>query len=426
MIPAEKLYPQREALYQETHARPFPRVASSSRVSHLVLLFGATTVEQELRHLGLLCGHFGQAPPQPEARSYYQDLGNFTLRWQRHGEFSTYSFFAAGAESAPFAEPALAQVPAVWVAGLPGQVLGSANFVLSPLGTGFSEAAKFDALGTAIQVGSQVKGHQTQVWSSLQLDASGFVRYLLLDQGMNEAQLGRVLQRMMELETYRILALLALPLARRMSGRLNVMDFTLILVADQIKQISELEAKQNLLAKLSELSLEVAELRSHSFRFGAAEAYFELVEEILQDLNEEKLPSQLTFGEFLHRRLMPARRTCQATMRRIQDLGQRIDHASDLLSTAVNLSLEEQNQELLHAMDRRQHLQHRLQEAVEGLSIAAISYYTIGLLKILLKGGEKLGLPLNSDLASAVAVPLVLLLVWWAVHRIKEKIIRKS
>ena len=98
--------------------------------------------------------------------------------------------------------------------------------------------------------------------------------------------------------------------------------------------------------------------------------------------------------------------------------------ASDLLRTRVDIVTEAQNQQLLEKLSRGQELQLRLQTTVEGLSIAAISYYVISLLLYLAKAGKAAGLPLHPELAAGALVPVVLWVVWRTTRRIHERLHR--
>jgi hypothetical protein len=107
------------------------------------------------------------------------------------------------------------------------------------------------------------------------------------------------------------------------------------------------------------------------------------------------------------RRFEPAVATCQTVSARLHDLSERVAQASGLLSTRVDIARERQNQALLSSMDRRAKLQLRLQQTVEGLSVAAIVYYVAGLVGYVTKGAKAGGLPLNADLVIGLAVPVV-------------------
>jgi uncharacterized membrane-anchored protein len=147
-----------------------------------------------------------------------------------------------------------------------------------------------------------------------------------------------------------------------------------------------------LLDRLTLLHADV--VREHTatqFRFSAARAYADLVALRISELREERIEGLQPFAEFTDRRLAPAMRTCEAVAKRLDTVSERVSRATQMLSTRVAISREKQNQELLESMDRRAKLQLRLQETVEGLSIAAITYYIVGLIGYLAKGAQGSG-----------------------------------
>ncbi|MDP3610955.1 MAG: DUF3422 family protein, partial [Rubrivivax sp.] len=129
-----------------------------------------------------------------------------------------------------------------------------------------------------------------------------------------------------------------------------------------------------------------------------------------------------TIGAFMARRFEPAVATCLTVSSRLHDLSERVAQASALLSTRVDIARERQNQALLSSMDRRAKLQLRLQQTVEGLSVAAIVYYVVGLVAYLSKGLKAGGVPLDADLVAAAAVPLVAVAALMAVRRARKHI----
>ena len=94
------------------------------------------------------------------------------------------------------------------------------------------------------------------------------------------------------------------------------------------------------------------------------------------------------------------------------------------MRTRVNLIIQEQNRSQLAAMNRRSRLQFRLQETVEGLSIAAISYYAVGLLSYLLNGLPLKTWGIDKSALLAAVIPLVLLGTWFVTRRIKRRLIQ--
>jgi uncharacterized membrane-anchored protein len=129
-----------------------------------------------------------------------------------------------------------------------------------------------------------------------------------------------------------------------------------------------------------------------------------------------------TLGEFIQRRLSPARSTCEWAARRQEALSQRISRTSNLLRTRVEIEQQESSQQLLAAMNRRQGLQLKLQSTVEGLSVAAITYYIVGLVTYLAKGGKELGWPWTPETTAAATIPVVALAVWGSLRRLHARL----
>ena len=182
-----------------------------------------------------------------------------------------------------------------------------------------------------------------------------------------------------------------------------------------------------MLTELSQLAANVERWRTDTnYRFSAMRAYYSLVMKRMDELKELQVENYFTIGSFLERRLTPAYHTCESVSERLEDLARRIERAGDLLQTRVDLTIEAQNQSLLASMDRRGRLQMRLQETVEGLSIAAISYYLVSLVKIVLNALYSAGFAVNKDLVTGISVPVVVAFVWWVTHRIKKVIMNAS
>jgi uncharacterized membrane-anchored protein len=113
-------------------------------------------------------------------------------------------------------------------------------------------------------------------------------------------------------------------------------------------------------------------------------------------------------------------RNCQAVQNRQESLSAKLARSADLLRTRVDVELEQQNRDLLSSMNRRAKLQLRLQQTVEGLSIAAVSYYVVGLVSYVAHGVEETGVELNPGIVAAAAVPVALLVIGLIVYRIRR------
>ena len=96
--------------------------------------------------------------------------------------------------------------------------------------------------------------------------------------------------------------------------------------------------------------------------------------------------------------------------------------ATKLLSTRIDIARQRQNQSLLASMNRRVKTQLRLQATVEGLSVAAVTYYISGLINLLAKGVVDAGLQVNPTIVTGVSIPIVASLVFMAVRRLRKKI----
>lgn len=422
------IHPLRSLLYDELHSRPFQVIPSPARVTHMALLCNEEQRQAQQAHLQQLYTLFG-CPVEPGDRNCYEyDCGSFRMRIEQHTEFTTFTFvnldIPEGSE--PFAVTGLTPLPDDWVKRLPGQVVGAFHVSIEDARQapepGLTQVKQaFEGMRL---VGSSPQDGDARVWASFRLHSDGFGRMMVINKQMSDSQLGRLTQRLLEIETYRLMALLALPVARQVSPELLKMDSRL---AELTRQLAEDEGvnERALLADLTEMAARIESWRARStFRFGATRAYHDLVLARLEALREDEVSGHLTITEFMTRRLTPAVRTCEATGKRLEDLSRRVDRVSDMMRTRVELGIEQQNQQLLSSMDRRSRIQLMMQHTVEGLSVVAISYYLIGLLKYLFEALYDLGVPLDKSLVTGIAVPVVLLTVWLATRRIHHHFIK--
>jgi uncharacterized membrane-anchored protein len=417
-------HPSRPALAAEVHARPFLLLQAPVKVSYLAAVSGERGAAADHAHLSLLCARQGVAPPAPGATHFAGDLGPFRLKWERHTEFSSYTFVRDGPFADPFAEPAAGWVPQDWMAAIPGPILAAIHLGVAP---GGAIAPSLDELGQifdrAALAGSSLMGGLARAWTDVRIHADGFARILVHDNGLDARGTGRLVQRLLELETYRLAAMLAFPLARDALPRVAEAERALGEVVARLPEISGVDEERQLLQRLSELAARAeAVSAATSYRFGAARAYYALVRQRMEELREERLRHLQPLAQFLLRRLAPAMATCESVDAREEALSRRIARASDLLRTRVDVALEEQNRDLLRSMDRRARLQLRLQQTVEGLSVVVVSYYLIGLLGYLVKGAKAAGVAVDPEIAPALALPFVVALVWVAMRRLRRAI----
>ena len=417
------VHPRREELYEELHSRPSPLVETPCSISHIAVQIGQAERAEERSQLAELCAQFEVDPPSDGASCFYKTFGGFEVRWEKHTEFSTYTFIRRTLGD-PLRQPsALSLIPEDWLRQMPGKATTALHLAFS-CADGALDASHLDRYFEKQSLrGGLVRQGTAYVYSSFRLHSDGFGRIVLQSQGLSALQAGRLVQRVLEVETYRVMALLGLPVARKVTPEVTAMEAELAGINQELAQEQDEPGQRALLDRLSNLAARVERHRSDTtYRFAATNAYYDLVRERLGELGEEKVPGLQPVKVFIERRLAPGIRTCNAVRDRLEGLSSRIGHASDLLRTRVELAIQGQNRELLSSMNRRSEIQLRLQQAVEGISVVAITYYLMGLLGYVYEGVAYTGLPLNKKVGFAIAVPLVMFLVWRVIHRVKRRI----
>jgi uncharacterized membrane-anchored protein len=421
-------HPRRVDLNDEVHARPPEALTAPTRLSYLALLCNAAQRDLAWGMVCDLARHFGAELPSPGAMHYSADLGSFRLKWERHTEFARYQFIVTGEENDPFERPAILAAPAEWVAALPGEVMVASHLALMRQGlvSGDYETVAATYFGGNMLVGAAIGAGVATALTDFRIHDDGFSRILVLDRRMSARQAGRMVQRLLEIDTYRMMALLALPVARDLAPLLTRGEQELAKITGALVSANADDEPQ-LLERLTRLGAEIdsREAASH-YRFSAAGAYYELVQRRIADLREDRIEGLQLFQEFTERRLAPAMNTLRAVASRQASLTERLARAVQLLSTRVDITRERQNQKLLESMNRRVKLQLRLQQTVEGLSVAAVTYYVVGLGGYVAKSAKALGVDINPDIAVALSIPFVASLTAYGVHRIRRLVTRAA
>ena len=413
----------RQNIGQELHNRPSAKIAISTSISHLALRVSQLERHQEFVKLCALCNRYNVIPPAHDACCYYQHFKGFDIRLERHLEFSSYTFIRAGVSPGLFDGYAIECVPQQWFDELVGELVSAVNVVICD--SALSEQQHKKTFEGSQVLGSHVAKGRASVFTSFRLHSDGFGRLYIQSHALNEYQAGRLIQRLLEIETYQMMALLSLPIARGLAPKVADMEQRLVSINQKMAQVCHHDDGQ-MLESLSSLASQTEQLIADiSYRFSATNAYYELVCTRLEQLKEEDICGVEGIGEFVTRRLSPGIRTCQALTHRLNDLTCRIERASALLRTRVDLSIEQQNQKLLQAINHRGAVQLRLQQMVEGVSIVAIVYYSMGLLDYLLDALNSAGWPTNKTIVKGAAVP-VFLLFTWLIMRFVVKVIKKQ
>lgn len=425
-MPPIQDHPLRFQLANELHARPFPTITAPSTVVYLAVKQPKEAVHrdrsQDLAHLIALLDRYGAPHPQPGATHYTTELGRHTLKWEQHTEFVSYTLHCDGVSARAFDPTDFDVFPEHWLADVPGQRITSAMIRIVP-------RPDKDAIKTKVKdwfvpesvVLSYVLDDSIVVSGDFRIDPAGHMRFaMFVNQETGPQRIGRVVQRICEIETYRAMSMLGFSRARTLSPQITDQDARLS--ALMVQMTGEDQDPEVMLSQLLRASSELEAMAAQSaFRFSATGAYEALVNQRIQLLREERFEGFQTFAEFMLRRYEPAMRTVKSTETRLSVLADRARRAGELLRTRVDVGRSAQNQALLESMDRRADLALRLQHTVEGLSVVAISYYAVSLVGYALYPLAKVLDLSKGGLTALITLP-VILLVWLAVRKIKKSL----
>lgn len=420
-------HPLRSVLIEEVHARPFAVMEPPEHASHLAFVSGEEGDAEDFAHLVRLCQCFGIPLPIRGVRHFSFDFGSFRLKWERHGEFCTYSFFFRAQFAHPFSVSAISHVPADWLEAIPGKRLVAVHLAVEPFdGTKRTAAELAPIFATQTLCGSQVLEGAALVWTDFAVHEDGFGRILVRDVSLGSSEVGRLVQRLLEIETYRMMALIGLPLVQEYGPKIRQIEHETAEIAKGMSDVAGIENTRAMLSRLSRLSAQVEGITARLiYRIDATRAYFALVRRRVERLREERLEGLQTIEEFMERRLSPAMQTCETVARRLESVSRRLARAGDLLRTLVDVGLQEQNRDILLSMDRRARLQSRLQRILEVISIVALTYYLTVLLITILEALKAAGVPLDVELMAGGATPFLLGIIWLIVRWTRQTVIRK-
>ncbi len=418
-----RIHAQRIELNNEVHARPPPAIATPSTISYLALKSPPKNRKAERAHLEALCAALNVAGPLPSANHFHATFKDVSLYWERHTEFARYMFVMPTAGPGDGDSP-LKALPDGWLKSLEGEVLVATQIsvIPEPVVPPTADVISSQYFSGNSIVGSIVTGGRGRAATDFVVREDGFSRLIVWNSTMTPGQTGRTVQRLIEIDSYRMMMLLALPVARGLSTFMAQCDRDLTTVASRLTNAAAAE-EPDLLKSLLQLEAEIQRrLSDHHFRFSAASAYYELVAQRTKDLRETRIEGLQTFEEFMDRRLAPADSTCRSVSAQLTGLSERVSRSTASLSTRTALTREAQNQALLETMARRAKMQLRLQQTVEGLSVAAITYYLAGLVNYFAKGLKAGGAKLEPETLTAVAIPLMFVAVYFGMKRTREKL----
>jgi uncharacterized membrane-anchored protein len=420
-LPAD--HPLRGALHNEIHARPLENIPAPALVTQVVMLHEGASAASERDHLSVI------GPAHDGGLFSRFDVGASRIRWERHSEFSRYTFIepidARVVEAASPNLTSFRDLPQDWLSTLPGRMIAGIQLVVveepeTPVQEWVDRGLHW--FGHPNVVGSVLGSQYARVMADYRLRKDGFIRFLVTGPRLPAARIGRVASRLIESEVYRMMALLGFPVARQLGSTLSRHEAEL---AELTRRIDDQQHDdQSLLAELNHLAAELeSTIARQSFRFSASAAYATLMNSRIDELRESPIHGLQSLGQFLDRRVTPAIATIAATERRMNGLAERVSRAGSLLRTKVDIVHEQQNQSLLERLTTGQRMQVKLQQTVEGLSVAAISYYVVGLLGYAFKALRDLGAPIQVDVAIGLSIVPTVLLMAYLIRRVRHHVL---
>ncbi|OAN79369.1 hypothetical protein A8B82_08255 [Sulfitobacter sp. EhC04] len=420
-----KDYPQRYALTGELHARPFPSLKAPATAAFLAIKQPSDAASRDrtadFEHLAALLDHYGAPRPDANATHYFGAMGKYWLKWEQHTELVTYMVIREDLSARPFDPAEFDVFPDYWLNDAPGGRITSAllRVMERPQEDETISAHLRDwFVPESLAVASVLDGAAV-VASDFRIDSSGHLRIAVFpDAATGSRRIGRIVQRLCEIELYKSASMLGFSMVREVGPQLNTLDTKL---TDLMAEMRGPAARaEDTLHALLDISVDLETLAAQSaFRFGATGAYQAIVDQRIEALRETRFMGRQGFAEFMMRRYEPAMRTVQSAERRLGTMSARSIRASDLLRTRVDVERSAQNQAILASMDKRADLQLRLQRTVEGLSVVAISYYAVSLAGYLLYPVAEATSLSKGVLTAAVTLPVVAV-VWGLIRRLRK------
>lgn len=402
------VHPLRGVVVTEVHARPFQKLPAPLGLTHISVVHDDNSRDDLYSAIqGVATRLMIEIPDQPRGFLFARN-SDYAIRYENHNEFYSLTLYQFGVADVP-------QLPVNWSKDLPGLLLSGVEVVLTEPRPDFDKFSSY-FLQEAQVNGSLVMGGKANLRTDFKPHPeSGQVRVIIEDLGLQSQQAGRLLQRITEIETYRHLALIALPLAQKMMPQITQLDQRLAaLVAD----IDERQPS-DLLQELMALAVEVESISAAcANRFSAADAYFSLVNRRINELRESRIEGLQTVEQFMERRLDPATRTCQAAGQRIERLSKRIARTTNLIRSQVELSVEQQNSDLLEGLNLRAKRQIRMQAKLESFTIIVVTYYAFDLIERSLKNTIHSEALQDLLFYVSLSVPFIAGMLWLYIRRL--------
>ena len=424
-------HPLRRMLNDELHARKFNDFPGSGRFIRYVY-FTQGDDKHLLGDINKLLQKLSLRKMADDEKFIRLEADNFAVRVERHTEFMSLSLIDVddkiqkGLSAKSFDEASYPHLPFQLIKTLSHPVFHAMWLEISIAQKKKPTAQVMEqALQGRSVAGVNISSGGGQLYASFDIDNDGYSRMALMNEEIADNRMGRVIQRVIEMETYRLMSLLSLPKVKhhspaldKIETELRVLTGALALAQRQEGAPEQMQDADALLTKLTNLASDIEHIYSEtSYRFSASFAYQDITDARIASLKASRLDGFQSIGGFLAKRMMPAIQSMTAFSRRMDHLSQRISHAAQLQRSQTELSLQKQNRDLLTSMNKRTYAQLRLQQTVEGLSLAALTYYGVGLVGYV---AEATSFGISSTAIKALSVPIVAASVYIVIRRAKR------
>ena len=427
-------HPIRRVLNDELHARKFNNFDGTGRFIRYVY-FTQGDDKLLMRHVNEMLVKLKLPEMAADVKFVRLEADGYAIRVERHTEFMSVSLIdidevsSASVPKGAFDESAYPHLPFQLIRDLKHPLFHAMWLEISNSPARKPNAASMEKIlqGRAV-AGSQISSGGGQLYCSFDIDDADYSRMVLFNKSIAGHRMGRVIQRAIEMETYRLIALLSLPKVKQFSPVLDRIEENLrkassaLSKAHQINEASQsVEEADKLLASLTSLAAELEQVYAEtSYRFSAGNAYQEIVTARLFALSTQRLDGFQSIRGFLDKRMMPAMQSANAFSGRMERLSRRIAYAGQLQRSQTELALQKQNRDLLMSMNKRTSAQLRLQQTVEGLSIAAVTYYGVGLVGYFANGFPLADWGIDLIVLKTIAVPVIAFLVWRNIRHVSD------
>ena len=416
-----KQHPLREAILAEVHARPYKAITTPRAVLQQAFLCKPSSIAQaDMGHFWQWCINQDLSPPETGSRHHTVLLDGIQITWERHTEFITLTWDCKYTKTA---QKKLWQFSAKHTK----EMMTDKHSLISAARVNLLQCNDTQKTPDLIEFNSdsicmsKVKSERALILTDFKQDEFGATKYTVHNRGLDTRNCGILVRRLLEIETYRMMSLYGFERIKKILPEIAAVETQLVHLMKQVNTKSDIDSTRKILDEITDIAADLAKLSASSqYRFSASRAYYSLVKARLKRINEQSIPSFSKIEEFLNKRLAPAMRTVENVEQRIANAGDKLDRSTGLLRTKVEMQMQVQNKAVLDSMNERALMQYRLQTTVEGLSIAAVSYYIVGLLNYVAKG-IGIGGFISPKLLTAIFVPIAILTVWYIVRRIRAK-----